>query len=224
MPRTIAQECLDMTEWRQYELTKAIAVAMAESRGSLGAWHDNLDATGKLKSRDCGLYQINIPASQVGTHMEASLRTESLDPLVYLPVMRGNINRALTLYNASWVRNGKPDKRLWQPWVAYTTGWATFPEAWVWLHQDGVPVGPWVPTGRYIHKAIAGQMNHHIVNGTWTAEKGLRVAKEYYCPKFNVDDSGLVIKKGILAWNYPKTPATPPSDGVGPRPIPNNGV
>lgn len=41
-------------------ILKGTAVALAESRGSLGAWHDNLNDAGELISRDCGLFQINF--------------------------------------------------------------------------------------------------------------------------------------------------------------------
>src|SRR5439155_25428913 len=98
---------------------KAVAVALAESAGTLGAWHDNLDTDGSVVSRDCGLYQISIPADRIGTSVESSLRTESMDPAVYTPIWQRNTERAHELYTQPWV--GRP-LRLWQPWVAYTTG------------------------------------------------------------------------------------------------------
>ena len=218
MPRVIAEHCHEY--WQNYELTKAVATALGESAGSLGAWNDNLDGTGAIKTRDCGLFQINIPAVRVGTYVEEALRTDSLDPEVFMPVLSNNIEAALRLYNT---QRDRWRTRLWQPWVAYTTGWATFPEWWVWRHVDGVPTGPWVATGRYIYKAIAGQMNYHIVIlKDWTPDVALSYAKRYM-DKFGVDSGSLREKEGILQWMIPSMPSEPPVDGVGPRPIPNDG-
>lgn len=262
MPRQIA--ATGHTYWQNYELTKAVAVALAESAGSLGAWHDNLTllsqtdagqvvanpetgqkmtvldpALGKVRlddgtverhppesmvetSRDCGLYQINIPASQIDTTVEDSLRTVSTDPADYTPVWETNTRHALSLYNQPWTNR---TLRRWQPWVAYTTGWATFPNWWVW-HQDADknPVGPWLPTGRYIQRAIAGQMNYHVVIAKdWTATVALSYAHRY-AAHFGVADTLYVNTQGIVAWHIPPKPSAPPTDGVGPRPVPNDGA
>ena len=228
MPREICAAAYEQTPWRNYELTKAIATALGESTGSIGAWHDNYsgDPSAGVTSRDCGLYQINIPAGQIGSPKEASLRTESLDEWVWSPVMENNIRVALDLYQTPYVRDGKQDIRRWQPWVAYTSGWATFPEWWVW-HQDadGNPVGPWIATGRFIHRAITGQMNFHIViKQDWTAENALYYAKRY-CGRFGIDPDLLYIrpKDGTLSWHVPPKPQDAPADGVGPRPSQNDG-
>lgn len=266
MPRTIAESAI--TYWRNYELTKAIAVALGESSGSLGAWHDNLTPlhecdvhqivlnpelyyamtvldpdTGKVRlgdgtvelhppesevltSRDCGLYQINIPAKNVNTSVEYSLRSESTDPAEYEPVRDANIKRASDMYNTVWVRDGKTDIRRWQAWVAYTTGWATFPEWWVWRHVNGIPQGPWVKTGRFIHRAVAGQMNYHLVIlKDWNEQQALYYGKRY-AAHFGITQGKLVInKQGIVTWDsIPSMPSAPPADGVGPRPKSNNGV
>ncbi len=270
IPRVIAEEA--HVFWQNYELTKAIAVALGESAGSLGAWHDNerelgdckVDqvvanpelyykmtvlnpATGKVRledgtienhppeslvitSRDCGLYQINIPAERIGTYTEDMLRTESLDPAVYEPVMRTNLARARALYDADWVRDGKVDKRLWQAWVAYNSGWATFPEFWVWRQDaDHNPVGPWVKTGRYIQRAISAQMNYHIlIVKDWTVENALYYGKRY-AQHFNVKAPLKASKEtpghpSIVGFVTPEEPTEPPADGVGPRPVPNDGT
>jgi hypothetical protein len=225
MPRTIAAAAKEY--WRNYELTKAVAVALGESSGSLGAWHDNY-RDGELHSRDCGLYQINIPASQVGGATEDRLRTDSTDPTVWEPVLDYNLERANGLYNSRWDRDepGYPNIRLWQPWVAYTTGWATFPEWWVWRHVNGVPTGPWVKTGRFIHKAIAGQMNLHLVIlQDWTTQQALYYGKRYV-KHFGIRKGNLTITKaGIVGWeNIPPMPSQPPTDGIGPRPVRNSGI
>lgn len=216
--------------WRNYELTKAVAVALGESKGSVGAWHDNLDSQGVETSRDCGVYQINIPARLIGTDAESALRTDSLDPAVWTPVFENNVERASEMYNAAWVRDGKQDIRRWQAWVAYTSGWATFPYAWVWHHDaDGNPVGPWVATGRYIHKAIAGQMNNLVINEKeWTAEVALSYGKKYAAHFGIADGSELAITKDkagqeLLIWHYPAAPSAPPASGDL-YPQPNNGV
>lgn len=218
MPRTIAELC--HPHWQNYELTKAIATALGESGGYVGAYHDNLDGNGDLKSRDCGLFQINIPAVRVGTYVEEALWTDRFEDENWKPVAVNNVLAAERLYNSPVDRWRT---RLWQPWYAYTLGWATFPEAWVWKHVNGQPVGPWVPTGRYIHKAIAGQMNYHVVTlKDWTVEKALYYSARY-TEKFGITQGGLVVKQGILQWVYPPKPMAPPADGVGPRPVPNDG-
>jgi hypothetical protein len=221
MPRDIAAAGIEF--WHNYELTKMIATALGESAGYLGAFHDNYDPTNTvIVSRDCGLMQDNIPAAEIGTPVEDGLRTESFDPAVYGPIVEHNVHTAWDLYNEPWV--GRPI-RLWQPWVAYTTGWATFPAWWIW-HQDtsGNAVGPWIPTGRYIHRAIAGQMNNHIVNlKDWTVDYALRWGQNY-AREFGIDPSLLyVTSAGILSWHIPPKPTEPPADGVGPRPVANNG-
>jgi len=227
LPREIAEEAYNY--WRNYELTKAVAVALGESGGSLGAWHDNYKADGvTLSSRDCGLYQINIPADDVGTQVEKDLRSESLDPYEYIPVKQANAYRAWGMYNRAWMRDGKQDIRRWQAWVAYTTGWATFPEFWVWKHVDGVPEGPWVPTGRFIHRAICAQMNFHlIILKDWDESQALFYGKRY-ANHFDVSGK-LYIKRpktgpAVVAFEIPDKPVNPPTNGVGPRPVPNDGV
>lgn len=223
MPRDIAAH--SWAHWRNYELTKATAVALAESGGYLGAWHDNTDDNGAVVSRDLGLYQINQPASVIGTPAEFQLRTDSTDPDVYTPVWDNNTGHAWSLYNQSWVRGGGPDIRRWQPWVAYTTGWATFPEWWVW-HQDvnGVPVGPWIATGRYIQKAIAGQINAHIVIfQDWSPTTALMYARRY-ADHFGIKDTLYLNSRGLITWQVPPRPSGEPKDGVGPRPVPNDGL
>jgi len=223
MPREIA-EVARAQGWFDHELTKAIATALAESKGSLGAWHDNYESDGTtLRSRDCGLYQINIPASKVGTDYENNLRTDSMDEEVWRPVLVANVERARALYDTRWTGNRK---RRWQPWVAYTTGWATFPEWWVWRHDaDKQPVGPWVKTGRYLMKAIAGQVNYRIFNEDWTSETGLDFARKL-AAHFGVTQGELYIGNNLLiGWRkLPPIPTEPPTDGRGPRPVPNDGV
>ena len=81
-------------------LVRAVAVALAESQGFTRAWHDNFFQDGLLESRDVGVWQINIPADQVGTQTEEDL---------YDPAK--NAAAAYKLYAA----------RGFQPWVAYNT-------------------------------------------------------------------------------------------------------
>jgi hypothetical protein len=213
------------THWTNYELTKDVATALGESAGYLGARHDNTDSDGNVVSRDCGLMQINIQARFIGTDLEASLRTTSTDPAVYGPVLANNVQAAVDLYEQPWTRNGQPDIRRWQPWVAYTSGWATFPKFWVWHQVDGVPTGPWVPTGRYVQRAILGQVNRHVlILRDWTPAKALSYARKY-AQHFGVDPSVFFITaQGLVSYTPPPAPASPPADGVGPRPAPNNGA
>ena len=229
LPRDIAAELIKHQLWNTFELTKGIAVTLGESAGSVGAWHDNDDGLEPdPDSRDCGLMQINIAARFIGTDVEQKLRTEDKNPTVYGPVVEKNIEAGYVLYNQSWIRHGIHDIRRWNPWVAYNTGWATFPYAWVWHRtENGQPIeNPhWVPTGRYIHRAIAGQMNYHIViKQDWNPTKALNVAKQYYIPRFGIKQATYSIVNGVIAVKYDPAPSTPPQDGIGPRPVPNDGV
>src|SRR5690348_1133743 len=67
-----------------------VAVAGSESHLRLGSYNDNADKNREVVSRDCGLFQISIPASKIGTAVEAGLRTESKDPDVYMPIALEN--------------------------------------------------------------------------------------------------------------------------------------
>lgn len=214
----------------QEERIKALATAQGESQLYLGAWNDNLGIDGKLKSRDCGAFQINIDDQYVGTEVEANLRTASLDPDEYIPVLKNNIKRARSLYDTPWIRDGEQDKRRWQPWVAYTTGWCMFNQWWVWRHQrneDGVlvPIGPWVATGRYLMKSISGWANWYLfVSKRKDADESLEWAKRWQA-HYKIEGELSVRPKGWIGWSdYPDKPQNPPADGKGPRPVPNNGV
>ncbi len=205
---------------------KATATAIAESKGSLGAWHDNYDPDNNaFLSRDCGLFQINIQARYVGTQTEADLRTESMDAVEYKRVATNNVMAAYRLYTTPWIRDGKQDIRKWQPWVAYTSGWAMFPEAWVWHQEDGEPVGPWVPTGRYLHQAIRAVANWHLlIAKDMDREEAVAEAKRL-ASYWNIKDGTILYSdRNAVYWKYPTKPTAPPVDGVGPRPKSNNGV
>lgn len=223
LPREIAQ--LGRFHWKNIELVKMVATALGESLGYVGAWHDNIDDSGVATSRDCGLMQISIPAREVGTSVEAVLRTEDLDPSVSTYVAAGNVDAAYHLYEQPWT--GRPIRR-WQPWVAYTTGWATFPGWWTWHQVEGQPVGPWVPTGRYLQKAIVGISNYHLlIAKDRTVDEAVALA-ESYSTHFSVAGEVYASEPKVgppaLAWRLPPRPEGPPADGVGPRPIPNDGA
>lgn len=202
---------------------KATATMIAESQLWVGAWHDNFAQDGTLLSRDCGLYQINISGSKVGTAEEDSLRYTGTDPPTVAAVSRGNVDRAYKLWTAPWTRDGKSDYRRWQAWVAYTTGWAMFREAWVWSQiDDGVP-GPWVATGRYLHKAVRAVANWYLlIKQDMNADQALAEARRlamYWGAKGELRYSARL----AVYWVYPVKPTAPPSDGLGPRPVVNNG-
>jgi hypothetical protein len=205
------------------EKVKATATAMAESALSIGAWHDN-EKDGKITSRDCGLYQINIPAEQIATAVENSLRTDSKDEAVFMRVARTNVDAAYRKYTAPWTRDGKPDMRRWQPWYAYTTGWATFSKAWVWKQTGGEPTGPWTETGRYLHKAIRAVANWHYLiakdmDETEAVDEAQRLAAH-----FGIDDATFSWSdRTLVTCRYPAAPTAPPADGIGPRPTRNDG-
>jgi hypothetical protein len=97
-PRYIASLCFAQG-WKDAEaLVTAVAVCLAESQGFDRAFNDNTTG-GAVTSRDVGIFQINIPVSQIGTSQEEAL---------YEPVT--NVARAWALYT----------KREFQPWYAYT--------------------------------------------------------------------------------------------------------
>src|ERR1051326_1341823 len=87
---------------------KAVATALGESAGFIGAWHDNMEPPDNITvlSRDCGLFQINIENKYIGTTVEDNLRTESTDPAVYEPIARNNTDAAYRLYETPWTRDG----------------------------------------------------------------------------------------------------------------------
>lgn len=203
-----------------------VATDIAESQLYCGAFHENYDSAGNFVSLDCGDEQINIAAKYRGTSVESSLRTDSLDPAVYIPVAKNNISAGFQLFEQPWPRtNRKPAIREFQPWVAYTSGWAMFPEFWVW-HQDinEVPVGPWVATGRYIHQAIRGVANWHLLikqdmDSQQALYEALRLS-DYWGVRgadWHYDD------KNYVYFHVPPKPIDDPADGIGRRPVPNNG-
>ena len=100
-PRKIAQLVYAAGITDFYEIARATSIALAESQGYTRAYNDNFDENGKLVSRDVGIFEINIPASQVGTSVEEAL----YDPATNVAAMK-------RLHDA----------RGWQPWVAYTSG------------------------------------------------------------------------------------------------------
>jgi hypothetical protein len=208
-----------------YEPTTIINPATGKIRLSDGSVVDVPLTTEWIISRDCGVYQINIPARLINSPYEATLRTESLDPAVYMPVARANVKAAYELWDNPWKRDGKTDFRRWQPWVAYTSGWAMWPEAWAWHRDpDGNRVGPWVPSGRYLHQAVRAVANWHLYiahdMGSSEAIAEARRLADYWG-----------ITKGTLTfderhgvyWNYPTAPTEPPTAEPWGYPVPNDG-
>ena len=227
MPRDFAAAA--SKHWGGIGLVKATATALGESHLYLGAWHDNLSNGGEVTSRDCGVFQINVPVrdGQPGTQdppnaEEAALRTPSTDPVVWKPVLANSIEAALKLYNQPWSRDGKPGIRQWQPWYAYTEGWATFPEWWVWHVTPEPP--HWFYTGRYIQKALVGVANFHFLIAKDTNAPGALALARQYASLFKVKGTLAVDPaKGVYWEAVPPKPTAPPADGIGPRPKPNDG-
>ena len=226
-PREIAARVDDFWD----SLIKGTATFLGESRGFIGAYNLTKDSAGSVYGKDCGVPQIHIsyaePPTREQIREESTLRTESLDSVVYEPVVTESFRRARELYDQGWTRDGKPDKRRWQPWVAYTSGWATFPEFWIWEHK----IGPWVPTGRYIQNALVGVANYHLLT-----KKDMNIVEaleraESLAEQFHVVLGRLGVKKskgfpdGFVGWvEIPAKPTAPPEDGTGRRPIPNSGT
>ena len=221
LPRQIA-EYGDAAGWHDdVELTKMVATSLGESQGFLSAWHPNLATDGKtVVSQDDGLMQINIPASEVGGAVDQALRTSSHDKPTWDPVATHNTIVGFQLYNEPFGEG----HRHWEPWVSYTEGWATFSAWWVWAQNAaGKSVGPWNKTGRYVHRAIIGVANYHLaVKKDMPNAKAVGLAATL---ADHFDVTGTVgIRGGLVEWTLvPPKPTAPPTDGVGPRPIPNHG-
>jgi Lysozyme like domain len=99
-PRDIAKLAYDAGIKDAEELVTSVAVCLAESQGYDEAFNDNFDAAGDTISRDVGLWQINIPASEIGTPVETALHDHV-----------ANATAMAKLHAA----------RGWQPWVAFDT-------------------------------------------------------------------------------------------------------
>jgi hypothetical protein len=98
--RKIAKLAYDVGITDAHELVIAVAVCLAESQGFDRAYNDNIDAEGNVLSRDVGLWEINIPASKIGTQAEEDLYDRE--------------NNAAAMY--ALYKN-----RMWQPWAAYNS-------------------------------------------------------------------------------------------------------
>lgn len=97
-PRDIAELCFNQGWKGAVELNEAVMVCLSESQGYDHAVNDNT-LEGVVTSRDCGIFQINIPASKIGSEEETRL----YDPAY-------NVKRAWLLYQ----------DRGWQPWYGFT--------------------------------------------------------------------------------------------------------
>jgi len=99
------RQLIDLTYTAGWAETKnlhtAVSVWFAESDGFDHAFNDNLDDTGNVVSRDCGIAQVNIPAAEIGTDAETRL----YDPATCLAAAR-----------KLWL------DRKFEPWVAFNTG------------------------------------------------------------------------------------------------------
>lgn len=139
-PSVIAAMCHGVG-WRDKNLEIAVATCLGESNGYVGAYNDNKAADGTVKSRDCGLFEINIPASQIGSDYEIRLRTDAAF----------NVEEAHRLWD-KWgggENNPSGDAIAWGHWVAYSSGVAVDPNA----------------AGYYIWRALRGIAN--MRGGYW---------------------------------------------------------
>jgi hypothetical protein len=187
-PRDLAEMC-DEREWHGLELVRMVATILSESQGYTRAYHDNVE-NGIIVSRDVGLGEVNIAARHIGTPVEEIL----YDP-------EENLDACRRLYEQPW--NSPSGIRRFQPWAGFTSGWAMFPEWWIWNSKDK----QWVKPGRYLMRAARGVGN------------------------FNARYLGMDLSHINLDWDEtgsstmkePKPPFNPPEDGIGPRPVPNDG-
>ena len=158
--------------------------------------------------------QININASEIGTAAEEALMTSSRDPNVWLPIVNANIAAGRRLY----------ESRKWEPWFAYTFGWATFPAWWTWHQENGKAIGPWMKTGRYLQRALVGVANfHHLTAQDMTLAQAVKLA-DSLAAHFKVQGKVGPVKNEVYWTQVPPKPSVPPADGLGPRPVPNNGL
>jgi hypothetical protein len=97
-PRPVAKVA-HAAGFRDDDLFMAVAICGSESWLYTKAYNDNF-VDGVVISRDVGLWQINIPASQIGTSAETAL----YDP-------EHNASAAFWL----WKNRG------WEPWVGFTS-------------------------------------------------------------------------------------------------------
>lgn len=187
-PEEIARLLYYEGGFRDHDLIEMTATVLAESQGYTKAYNDNTDPKGKVLSRDVGLGQINIRTREIGTKKEYDLQ----DPVKNVKAIRALFDTRETLTK----------RRRFNPWYAYTLGWATFPEWFVFRSKEAAKARnlprEWVPTGRYIHEAIVGVANFY--------------ASEYKIPNFHVQ-----------LPPEPKAPKKRPADDVGPRPVKNKG-
>lgn len=98
--RKIAKLAYDVGIMDAQELVTAVAVCLAESQGFDRAYNDNMNDQDQVTSRDVGLWQINIPATQIGSQAEEDLYDRE--------------NNAQAMY-ALYTRRG------WQPWAAFNS-------------------------------------------------------------------------------------------------------
>ena len=129
-------EICEQAGWHGDNLEASVATFLSESNGSVGAYNDNLDASGNVTSRDCGIPQINIPASQIGSDYETKLRT---DPVFAIKEAR---KKWLAWGGDKGTQAGF--KQGWNHWVGYSSGVAMDPAA----------------AGYYIWRALRGIANH----------------------------------------------------------------
>lgn len=98
--RKICKLAYDVGITDAHELVIAVAVCLAESQGFDRAYNDNENEQGVVTSRDVGLWEINIPASQIGSQVEEDLYDRE--------------NNAAAMY-ALYTKRG------WQPWAAFNS-------------------------------------------------------------------------------------------------------
>lgn len=201
-------------------LHQAEGMSSVEAKGKLSPNNTRRYALDTVRSRDCGLFQINIPSYYIGTSVEDNLRYTGTDRDVARQTALRCANAAADLYVTPWLRAGKPGQREWQPWVAYP--WAIYPEAWVWSR---VVADTWVATGHYLHEAIRGVVNDHWQAGTLSLEKavveGERLADIYGITKGSLYVNPDQRAKGVQ-WHYPPKPTEPGS--LEDYPKPNDGA
>src|SRR5436190_2735051 len=173
----------------------------------------------QVASRDCGVMQINIPARLIGSEAELALRSESKDRDEAIQVAMQNLHAAAELFISPWVAGRD---RQWNPWVAWISGWAPYPEAWCWSR---VTPDTWVATGRFLHKAIRGVANEHWKAGDLSLEGALHEA-ERLASFYKITRGDLFVDASNQAqgvqWRYPPKPTQPGS--VANYPKPNSGL
>jgi len=99
-PRALADLAYKAGMMDANNLSLIVMICLAESQGYDHAFNDNFDNNGNTISRDCGLWQINIPADQIGTSVETNLYDTSKNAAAMFAKFKSQGFKAWVAYNS----------------------------------------------------------------------------------------------------------------------------